>query len=205
MKMRLAVESGLSRLIISVDGASQEVYEQYRVGGNLQTVLDGARNLVAWKKRLNKSHPYIVFQVLVVRPNEHELEDLRKLAKDIGVDEIKFKSAQVYDYKNGNPLIPANKQYARYVELEDGTWKPKHALKPYCWKMWHAAVITWNGMVVPCCFDKDASHQMGTLQTTSFEAIWKGEPYTTFRETLATGRDQIDICTNCSEGCSVWV
>ena len=30
------VESGLDRLIISIDGTTQEVYQQYRVGGNLE-------------------------------------------------------------------------------------------------------------------------------------------------------------------------
>lgn len=44
------IESGLDRLIISVDGTTQEVYQQYRVGGNLQKVFEGARNIVKWKK-----------------------------------------------------------------------------------------------------------------------------------------------------------
>ncbi|HNL40463.1 MAG TPA: radical SAM protein, partial [Saprospiraceae bacterium] len=45
---RKTVESGLDRLIISLDGATQETYEQYRIGGRLETVLAGARRLVHW-------------------------------------------------------------------------------------------------------------------------------------------------------------
>lgn len=198
------VESGLNRLIISVDGTTQETYEQYRVGGQLSTVLEGAKNVVAWKKKLNSPTPHIIFQFLVVRPNEHQIDELYQLAKEIGVDEVKLKTAQVYDYKHGNPLIPEQEKYARYIQMEDGTYTTKHVLLNHCWKLWHACVITWNGIVVPCCFDKDAEHKLGNLTQKSMKEIWYSQDYQTFRQKLLTGRDQIDICTNCTEGCTVW-
>ena len=40
----------------------------------------------------------------------------------------------------------------------------KNGLNNYCWKLWHANVITWDGLVVPCCFDKDAMHRLGNLK-----------------------------------------
>lgn len=200
---RRTVESGLDRIIISIDGATQETYEQYRVGGKLEKVLDGAKRLVNWKKKLGKKHPHIVFQFLVLRPNEHEMDEVRHLARNIGVDELTFKSAQVYDYENGNPLIPTQNQYARYKQRPDGTWAPKHALSNHCWKLWHACVITWDGLVVPCCFDKDASHRLGDLKTTTFAQLWHGDAYRNFRTAVLSGRDKVDICTNCTEGCGV--
>jgi len=128
------VESGLDRLIISIDGTTQEVYEQYRKEGNLENVIKGAKNVVKWKKNYLKREP-------------------------------------------GNA----------------------------CWKMWHSAVITWDGRVVPCCFDKDASHNMGTIKTESpLEDIWQKESYQNFRTQVFQNRESIDICQNCSEGCQVW-
>ncbi|MCB0740925.1 MAG: radical SAM protein, partial [Chitinophagaceae bacterium] len=59
------IESGLDRLIISIDGTTQEVYQQYRVGGHLDKVLAGARNIVKWKKKLKSKKPFVVFQFLV--------------------------------------------------------------------------------------------------------------------------------------------
>ncbi len=96
---RKTIESGLDRLIISIDGTTQEIYQQYRVGGNLEKVLEGARTIMHWKKQLKSRTPFVVFQFLVVRPNEHQLEDARVLAKQIGVDAIWFKTAQVYDFE----------------------------------------------------------------------------------------------------------
>lgn len=199
------VESGLDRLIISVDGTTQEVYEQYRKEGKLETVLQGARNIVKWKKRLGKRHPYVIFQFLVVRPNEHQIDEVRRLAKEIGIDKVALKSAQVYDYKQGNPLIPKNQDYARYKEEKDGTWSPKHKLNAHCWKLWHGAVITWDGHVLPCCFDKDAQFRLGNMREVTFKEVWQGKAYQDFRETIFKGREHIEICQNCSEGCSVWV
>jgi radical SAM protein with 4Fe4S-binding SPASM domain len=199
------IESGLDRLIISIDGTTQDVYQQYRVGGHLDKVLEGARNIVKWKKELKSRTPFIIFQFLVVRPNEHQIEDVKKLANEIGVDDVWFKTAQVYDFENDpNQLIPTAEKYSRYRKNPDGGHSFKGDLANHCWRLWHDPVITWDGLVAPCCFDKDASHRMGDLKNRSFREIWKNEEYKKFRSAILKGRKNIDICSNCSEGTRVW-
>lgn len=199
------VESGLDRLIISIDGTTQDVYQQYRVGGNLEKVIAGAKNIVKWKKELKRKTPFVFFQFLVVKPNEHQIEAIKKIGKEIGVDEVRFKTAQVYDYENDpHQLIPENKKYSRYKTDTNGKTIVKSGLKNHCWKLWHANVITWDGLVVPCCFDKDAMHQLGNLKTQSFKQTWHNDNYKQFRAELMKSRKNIDICANCSEGLTVW-
>lgn len=200
------IESGLDRLIISIDGTTQEVYRQYRVGGQLKKVLEGAKNIVRWKKELKSKTPFIVFQFLVVKPNEHQIEDARLLAKEIGVDDIWYKTAQVYDFENDpNQLIPTIDKYSRYKKNKAGINQFKGKLNNHCWRLWHDPVITWDGMVVPCCFDKDAQQKLGNLHEQSFKEIWKNGAYNKFRTKLVKeGRKNIDICANCSEGAKVW-
>jgi radical SAM protein with 4Fe4S-binding SPASM domain len=198
------VESGLDRLIISIDGTTQESYASYRVGGKLSKVIEGTRNLVRWKKELKSSTPHIIFQFLVVKPNEHQIEDVKKLAKELGVDEVGFKTAQIYDYEQGSPLIPTIDKYSRYKQNTDGTWSIKNKMLNHCWKMWHSAVVTWDGKVVPCCFDKDAWHQMGNISTFSFAEVWRGNDYQKFRASLIRSRSEIEMCKNCTEGTKVW-
>ncbi|WP_438946044.1 radical SAM protein, partial [Sediminibacterium sp.] len=82
---RKTVESGLDRLIISIDGTTQDVYQQYRVGGKLNKVIEGARNIVKWKKELNSKTPFVFFQFLVVKPNEHQIEEIKALGKEIEI------------------------------------------------------------------------------------------------------------------------
>ncbi len=199
------VRSGLSRLLISIDGATQHTYSAYRREGDLQQVIEGAKNIVLAKKKLNSRTPHIVFQFLVVKPNEQEIPQIKKIAKDIGVDELKLKSAQIYDYENGNDLIPTQPKYSRYLQMANGKYQLKNPLHNRCWKMWQSCVITWDGKVVPCCFDKDASHVMGDLQKESFHNIWHHDNYNRFRNAILTSRQSIDICTNCSEGLNAWV
>jgi radical SAM protein with 4Fe4S-binding SPASM domain len=198
------VLSGLDRLIISVDGLTQETYEQYRVHGKLEQVLTASKLLVEAKSKLKSNTPFLIFQFLAVRPNEHEIPHIFDLGRAIGIDEVRIKTAQLYEFKNGNPLMPEDQKYSRYVKQKDGTYRIKGNPGNHCWRMWSGSVLTWDGKVVPCCFDKDAKHVLGSIQESSFEEIWSSEKYKSFRKAVINNRQQIDICKNCSEGTQVW-
>ncbi len=204
-RAKKTIESGLDRLIISIDGTSQETYQSYRVSGTLDKVIEGTKNIIKWKKQLKSRTPYVIFQFLVVKPNEHQIADVFKLAKELGVDKVKLKTAQIYDYKNGSELIPTIDKYSRYRKLKDGKYAIKNKLTHSCWKMWHSCVITWDGKVVPCCFDKDATHQLGEInEKLQFRDVWESVSYSNFRSALLKSRSKIDICKNCTEGTKVW-
>ena len=199
------VESGLDRLIISIDGLTQETYENYRIHGKLDKVIVGTKEMVQAKLRLNSSTPHLIFQFLAVKPNEHEIPQVFELGKEMGIDEVRIKSAQLYEFENGNPLMPENEKYSRYRKQADGTYKMKYKLGNHCWRMWSSSVLTWDGKVVPCCFDKDAKHVLGTVADNDFKTIWHHPQYNAFRNAVLTGRNDIEICKNCSEGSKVWV
>ncbi len=198
------VESGLDRLIISIDGTTQDTYQSYRVGGSLDKVIEGTKNIIKWKKILRSATPHVVFQFLVVAPNEHEIPDVYRIAEALGVDQVVLKTAQIYDFKNGSSLIPKQEQYSRYRKNADGSYVLKNSMDNHCWKMWHSCVITWDGKVVPCCFDKDAHFVLGDLSKNTFSEIWNGEQYKDFRASLLRSRNEIEICKNCTEGTKVW-
>lgn len=201
---RKTVESGLQEVIVSIDGATQATYQQYRVGGQLEKVKAGVKRLVEWRAKLKSQTPHIVLQFLVVGPNEHEVEAIQVLGKELGVDRVVFKTAQIYEFEAGSPLIPKDGRYSRYRQGADGKWQLKNKLKDQCWKLWMGAEVTWDGRVLPCCFDKDAQYVMGKYPEVDFKTIWEGEAYQGFRQGLLRSRKSIDICTNCSEGTRVW-
>ena len=78
------MESGLGRMIISIDGTDQETYAQYRKGGQLNKVLEGTRNMVKARRSSTLRGPELVFQFLVVKPNEHQISEVKALAKTHG-------------------------------------------------------------------------------------------------------------------------
>lgn len=198
------IQSGLNCLIISIDGVTQETYEQYRKGGELNKVIEGAKKILYWKKKLNSIYPLIYFQFLVVKPNEHQVEEIKEIANKLEVDKLLFKTAQFYNFENGNILMPESPKYTRYKKNKAGKYQLKNKLGNHCWKLWHSCVITWDGNVVPCCFDKDAKHVMGNVKKEKFKNIWQNPLYNQFRNNLLQSRKDIDICKNCSEGSNIW-
>ncbi|WP_416377618.1 radical SAM/SPASM domain-containing protein [Algoriphagus persicinus] len=194
-----ALRSGLKQLIVSVDGITQNIYEKYRVGGNLEKVQKGIKLLLSERKKSGQNFPRVVLQFLVTGQNEHQLPELKQWAKEMQVDELQLKTTQIYDFENGSELIPLELGYSRYVPVGNGKWKLKKKLENKCWRMWQGAVATWDGKIVPCCFDKDAKYVMGELKSQSLASIWSSLRYQSFRKQLLSDRSQIEICKNCTE------
>ncbi len=197
---RKTVNSRLDELIISFDGTTQQTYESYRQGGDLNVVKQGIENIVKAKKRLNSRYPYIKLQFLVLKSNEHQIESAKQFAQNTGVDKIEFKTAQIYDYKKGSDLIPENSRYSRYNKKQSGQYQIKNKLANRCFRLWNTSVITWQGHVLPCCFDKDADFVMGNTFTTKFQSLWNSAAYKNFRKKVFTKRKKITICRNCTQG-----
>lgn len=198
------VASGLDRLIISIDGTTQEAYAAYRVGGHLQRVLDGTRNVLEARRAAGRRTPHVVWQFLVVGPNEHQVPHVRQLAREFGVDELDLKTAQIDAPHDGHPLLTRDPALRRYDRQPDGRWRLRNPLANSCWRMWQGCVITWDGQVVPCCFDKDAQHSMGRVGDRPFREIWDSPAYAAFRRQLFSARADIGMCRNCSEGTEVY-
>ena len=204
------VLSGLNRIIVSIDGFSEESYQAYRVGGSLQKALDALRYL-ANTKRLYKSHIRIELQTLRLKTNEHEWEWIKKNYKRLGATHLAFKTAQLYDSEHGHPLMPTNERYSRYRKTTDGTYvhkksSPLHstlytihrASGASCLRLWSGCVITTNGDVLPCCYDKDHRHTLGNITTQSLSEIFHSSKANTLRKHILKG-DLPEMCKNCNQ------
>lgn len=191
------VRSGLRKLIVAVDGTSQEIYSAYRVNGDLKIVTEGIRILSEIKKKL-RSALLIEIQFLVNRMNEHQIPEVKKLAEGLKVS-LRFKSMQIISMKDMFPWLPAEEKYRRYSSTNRG-YVIKSSLPDRCARLWFNPVITWDGKVLPCCFDKNSDHIMGDITEESFRDIWEGPKYRLFRRELLSGRSTIDMCRNCTSG-----
>lgn len=201
------LEAGLDRLIVSLDGLTQEVYEEYRVGGSLAKVhealaqLDEARRSSGRRAR-TRARTEVTLQFLVTRQNESQIPALRQLAKKHHAG-VALKTMQVYSVESAQRFLPLNERYSRY-RVENGELHPKSALHDRCVRLWERSVITWDGVVVPCCFDKNAEYPLGTLNGRGFEDIWQSEEYHAFRLRVLNGRREIPMCRNCTEGLRIY-
>jgi radical SAM protein with 4Fe4S-binding SPASM domain len=191
------VSTGLNKIIISLDGIDQETYSGYRVNGNLVTVMNGIRNLTSSKKRHNSSLK-IVIQSLVTRFNQHQIPQIKEFAKSVNAS-LSLKSIQIIDKAEIGSWLSADRKFSRY-RIKNGEYIIKNSLPDRCARLWFNPVITWDGKIVPCCFDKDGEYVMGDLNHDSFRDIWEGPKYRIFRKSILSGRHLIDICRNCTSG-----
>ena len=189
--------SGLSKLIVSLDGMDQVVYSEYRRNGNLGKVIEGIKNVAKARDRFNSAMK-LELQFLVSRHNEHQIAEAERFAKEVRAS-LKLKSMQVINSQDAGKWMPSGEKYARYKNM-DGKYFIKNSLPARCLRLWLNPVITWDGKVIPCCFDKDTEFVMGDLKNESFRSIWNGKQYNEFRKKILTGRNKIDICRNCTSG-----
>jgi radical SAM protein with 4Fe4S-binding SPASM domain len=193
----MIVRSGLRKLIISLDGIDQDTYSSYRVNGNINTVIDGIRNITDARKRFNSSLK-IEIQCLVNKFNEHQIPQIRELAKTVKA-KLRLKSMQITNNSDIGLWLPLDERFRRY-RMRNGEYVIKNSFPDRCARLWFNPVITWEGKVVPCCFDKNAKYIMGDLKQDSFRDIWDGPKYRIFRKSILAGRHMIDICRNCTSG-----
>ena len=190
------INSGLDRLLISLDGTSQETYEKYRIGGDFSKVIEGIKTLITTKQEMNSKAPFIILQFLVFKHNQHQIEEIKQLGKELGVDKVEIKTAQIINNSAINTSIDS---FSRYKET-DNKLELKSKLPNRCKRMWNSVVVTIDGNISPCCFDKDSMHNYGNYSEISFKEIRKHKNYLAFSNKILSRRKSIDICTNCSEG-----
>ena len=176
------IRSGLDVMIVSLDGITQDVYEVYRVNGHLDRVLENLRLLDQKKRELGSKTPYIEWQFIVMRQNEHQLEEAKALAGELGVDSLVFKKV---DFPHGEDdsaeaerWLP--RQHPEYLR-EDPFYKPYQEDGQVCWRLWRSAVVNWDGGFAPCCYLTDKTQDFGDLNDFSVKKVWNNSKYTTAR------------------------
>lgn len=185
------IDSGLSRLIVSLDGIEQQSYEAYRKGGKLEKVASGIQRLSAMKKQSKSPYPFLVVQFLVNKTNEHQLEEVTAYVKKLGADKLDFKSMQIYTEAGKKEFTPDNSRYNRYSDNIKRETTPAG-----CFRLWSHMVVTSDGDWVPCCYDKIPEYAIRGSEELS-NKVWKSPSMQDFRKALLTGEDLPAVCSNC--------
>ena len=208
--------SNLDILHASIDGVTQEVYEKYRVGGNLEAVFNNLKKLIA-AKELYKSNTKIKWAFIVNKYNEHQVEEAKRMARDFGIP-INFDSLRI-DLKEDclTPVdelmdtygewLPDNPKYNNYnmdTKARKVSFKEVRSYPlsdGFCKMPWQETMINWNGDVFPCtCVHNEEKDRMGNIFEQDFKEIWNGEKYIAARrELLGQPNDLETICHTCKK------
>ena len=193
------VASGLDRIIVSIDGSTQETYEKYRQGGNLAKVLANVRLLVEEKKRQNSSYPFILLRVLVNRYNEHQIKEMRELARELEVNAFSTHPFFV-DTLNQDQVkewLPSDASQSFY----DYTSNKLENTRDCTTDLWASMTINWDGGVAPCCWVHQKQHDFDSALQKPLVEIWNNEAYISSRRVFARNGPKegpkSTICTTC--------
>ncbi len=199
------IRSGLDYVTVSLDGVTQDSYQQYRVRGDVREVFDNLKRLLSAKKTLRSKTPFVEWQFIVFKHNEHEVEEARKLASELGVDLLRLIS----------PGVPPEDMHN--LELQE-KWMPRNPLywernpklvedRGYvfdqpCFYLYRSMFIYPGGGVTPCCFAHDERQDFGNLYNNSVMEIWNNNAYRSarmlFSRSLPTEERIETICDKCT-------
>lgn len=204
--------SNLSRITISIDGASSETFEKIRVKSSFMTVVNNCKNLVKnFKKKLIR--PEISAWCVVQNDNISEFEKIYELCKEIGFDKLtyqfylsgwgkdewndinKYKRIKIKSIKDKIEEIKfRGSKEGMDINIFDENLL---SFSKQCVWPWESSYISKTGDVVPCCIIGDEKVvSFGNIKKEPFEKIWNSEKYKNFRNNIKNNQIP-DYCKNC--------
>ena len=194
--------SGLDKIVVSIDGLSQETYGRYRISGDFSLAMHNLKLLVKKRKELKSAKPYITWQFLVFRHNEQEVEEALNLGKRIGVDHVGISKAFIGE----KDWIPLNPEYSNYhaekINEKDMTYNYfKSASGSPCNWLWEAITVNPNGSVSPCCSVEEEKDDFGNIFDQPFEDFWNKEKYQSARNYIRDNTQRTSGNNNICIGC----
>lgn len=194
------VDSGLTSIVFAMDGATQETYEKYRVGGDLERIKENIRTLVRTKKKKNSHFPQITLRFVAMRQNEEEWREVEKYAHELGVDLFSIKSVDMPDSR-GEHLDtlyrPENEDFRRYDYEKDSFIRKKK--KFVCMRPWKRITLDAMGEVISCEYDYKNLYSWGNIkEKNNVMDAWKSKEGNLFRKKFNKGHNSFEHCVICT-------
>jgi MoaA/NifB/PqqE/SkfB family radical SAM enzyme len=193
------VSNGLRHLIVSFDGLTQKEYSRYRVGGDLNTILNNIVKLKEHKEDMGLKFPIIDLQFLKNRHNEFQIDTLKKEYKKFGADKFTicdmtgiFKDNNVEKYKywfEEDDIITR-----KYLDVD------QRMLRNVCQFLYNIMIIDQDGSIPPCCFSTDPADDFGGWDSNkTILEMYNSEKFIAARKIFKEHSYDKDVCcSNCS-------
>lgn len=184
------LETELDDLILSIDGATKEMYERMRVGGTFEKTTSITSNFLEKKRKLGKKKPYTRVQIIRTKETEKEIIDYIKKWLPL--------ADSVYAH-NLDGMVP----WLGNVMMTDNEEKEKNANRLPCTQLWKVLNVFWNGQVSSCCHDALGDMVLGNIKESSMKELWNSKKANEFRTKHTKNDLEGTICKTCTEW-DVW-
>ncbi len=178
------ISAGLSKITVGLDGATAETYAKYRRGGNWKLIMDNIEMINTEKELQGKLFPELVWQVILTKYNETEIEKIKQLcdSKKMAFKIKPLKQDNIGEFSKDD-IAPSPEIYDKYLpEFEPADRIAGGNIR--CNEVWTRPSIDWDGEVYPCCMVYDKKYSLGNVFKEKFEVIWNSAKYRESRRLL---------------------
>jgi radical SAM protein with 4Fe4S-binding SPASM domain len=194
------VYSDVNQISFQIGGLDNETHEKYRVRSRFDRVEKNLGELIALRSKHPESQVRVEVGFIVMRHNEHQVQDFLAWAKDLGVDKAIVVDPCVRTVEEGSQFLTKDEAYWFYdaEAFKKGVLRPKVIPENECTWVWNSTMINWNGDVVPCCRDPHGQYLLGNAFEEPLRRVWNSEKSREFRRGISTNQSQVGICALCS-------
>ena len=193
------IDANPKALLISLDGHDNESFEKIR---GVKNVFDQSKkNLLAFLNRKVERNSGIEITLSVVDfpTNEMSKAEQRDKWRETwmsvpGIDAFEWKPFTSWD--GSSPEITALDGKSHRVSAEFENVRAAK-FKVTCGWPWSKMNITWDGDVVPCCYDHDKKYVLGNVATQTLAQIWNSEKMIALRREFSSNRVTNKLCAQC--------
>lgn len=205
-------------ITVSLNAANPSSYKKV-VGGNLQVVVDGARELAVQRVRANALNLRLTASMVLMKSTLPEFPDFISLVHSLGFEEVQGIYLMIngmhhahespwHDPDRSNEYLQLARERAERLgisirlpplfkrrEFRDATQQSSlpESQGQACVEPWSTTYVRPNGDLIPCPYSERAT---GNLLTDGLVNAWKAADYRELRDRLASGTPPA-MCRHC--------
>ena len=188
---KILLNSPLTRLFVSIDGATKETYDKVRVPvgkglykkNRLELLEKNILRFIELRNEKKVGLPLVRTSFVALKQNKEEIDMFIKKWQPI-VDHVDIQ-------KNVVPFFELDEM----KELEETT-KNDNNKKYQCHEPWGQVTIYSDGTVAPCCTTFGRNLPIGNMHNQTLEEIWNGEKMSKIRQGFKENKPHL-VCKTC--------
>lgn len=149
------VKYKVQNIHVSLDGASQETYSQYRRNGDFDIVIGHIKKLNKIKSEYKSEFPRLKWQYIILPSNDSldEIRRAKKMAEELGMG-IMFKR-DWNEYVPKDAAAVSRETGLDFTNIQTADIRTSHSGHVYrnvfCSNLWNSPCVNWDGRLFGCC------------------------------------------------------
>jgi len=177
----MILDSGLDFISIDCDGFSKEVYEKIRVNADRDVTYANIEFFLKRREERNLKKPIVEVKVMEMKENAHEVD-------------------LIIQYWRKRGAWTAKRRLISWAGMVEEISPKAQENRVACGNAVGIMAIVWDGRVINCTFDVNATNVYGDANTESIKNIWKRRNEDLVKKHMEHRFDELpEVCLGCTD------